>query len=163
MWLEKPSCHRLWKNQLTNMRFLFKSCCVLCKLHWNKRTIFTDVGVYSALREVVKQYFILLCFSAKEHYTTWTAIIYEMYPRPHSILYEMSHNNRFKSEQVLHWTGFAERTLQLWFFYYYYHYLHSNGSSKKIKNKGNQETSSTDIQSKTCFLLWRTFSSNRQK
>lgn len=78
--------------------------------------IFTDVGVYSALREGVKQYFILLHFSAKEYYTTWTAIIYKMYPRPHSILYEMSLNNRFKSEQ-LHRTGFAERTMQLQLFF----------------------------------------------
>lgn len=141
---------------------LFKSRCVHCKLHWNKRMIFTDVGVYSALREGVKQYFILLHFSAKEYYTTWTAIIYKMYPRPHSILYEMSLNNRFKSEQ-LHQTGFAERTMQLQFFYYYYHYLHSNGSKTKQKKKKNQETFCTDIQSKKCFLLWRTFSSNRQR
>lgn len=138
-------------NSQTLDFYLFKSRCVLCKLHWNKRMIFTDVGVYSALREVVKQYFILLHFSAKEYYTTWTAIIYKMYPRPHSILYEMSLNNRFKSEQ-LHRTGFAERTMQLQFYYYYYHYLHSNGS-KTNKQKKNQETFCTDIQSKKCFLL----------
>lgn len=148
-------------NSQTLDFYLFKSRCVLCKLHWNKRMIFTDVGVYSALREGVKQYFILLHFSAKEYYTTWTAIIYKMYPRPHSILYEMSLNNRFKSEQ-LHRTGFAERTMQLQFFYYDYHYLHSNGSKTKQKKK-NQETFCTDIQSKKCFLLWRTFSSNRQR
>lgn len=62
-----------------------------------------------------------------------------MYPGTHSILYKMSQNNRFKSEQVLYGTGFAGRPMQLRIFFFFI------AACNVLRPEKDQETFSTRL------------------